>query len=514
MATSTAQKRVKTGDERRPECRRCEIAGRSCSFPRAASPDHPNEIVLEESDYFDFPADHVWVNIPSPLRFAHHVRRKSRRISRDRHKIGGSAAAFRISTPGDQPNSPRASQFSSQTETEPGFFHISLPPVSHFLFEDISDSQTTGTPIGSLAEALNSTLPIYLPQLRGPLRDPGEARLLTVYTEHLSGWLALNDPRHHFSASVPQLAMKCPMLLDAIFAFSARYLSRSDQDFSPPHIACASESALALSTVILRMHEMLSDRSAEVDLQRHLRGSLSLFSHNANKFGPGSLKHTAFWTYVRQEILTALRGCSPTNIDTSDRTYYVVFDGDTDDDWANNIIWVTARVINHYFDSRVSTVASAHQEMLVTLVNSWQQRLPDTFNPLSVVIDNHPFPAITYTCIWHNVAMQFFHLCRVIFILSNQSSDANTESADIAEAVKHTVQVCGIVRGLFLYKECRYPGALVNAAEILAYCGRTLRDGKSQSHLLDLLHRIQVETTWDVTQTVEKLKQTWNEVPN
>lgn len=39
-----------------------------------------------------------------------------------------------------------------------------------------------------------------------------------------------------------------------------------------------------------------------------------------------------------------------------------------------------------------------------------------------------------------------------------------------AEAVKHTIQICGIVRGLFLYKECRYPGALVNAAEILAYC--------------------------------------------
>lgn len=213
------------------------------------------------------------------------------------------------------------------------------------------------------------------------------------------------------------------MLLDAIFAFSARYLSRSDQKMSPlvadeyhyscvcrliaalKDIACASESALALSTVILRMHEMLSDRNAEVDLQRHLRGSLSLFSYNANKFGPGSLKHTAFWTYVRQEILTALRGCSPTNIDTSDRTYYVVFDGDTDDDWTNNIIWLTARVINHFFDPSVSTVTSVHQDMLVTLVDNWRERLPDTFNPLSVVMDDHPFPAITYTCIWHSKSL-------------------------------------------------------------------------------------------------------------
>lgn len=214
--------------------------------------------------------------------------------------------------------------------------------------------------------------------------------------------------------------MKCPMLLDAIFAFSARYLSRSDPNFNPlladeyhyscvhrliaalKDIACASESALALSTVILRMHEMLSHHNAEGDLQSHLRGSLSLFSHNANRFGPGSLKHTAFWTYVRQEILTALRGCCPTNIDTSDRTYYVVFYGDSDDDWTNNIIWITARVINHYFGPDVSTSAVEHHNMLIKLVDDWRQGLPNTFSPLSIVTDDDSFPTINYTCIWHS----------------------------------------------------------------------------------------------------------------
>ncbi|PTB43136.1 hypothetical protein M441DRAFT_135216 [Trichoderma asperellum CBS 433.97] len=343
MASMANQRRVKTGnltcrkrhlkcDERRPECKRCEKAGRSCFFSQERRHSSFDGNSLEKSDYFVFPEDHIWVDIPPS---------------------------------GD-------------------------------------------TPVGSLIEALNSTLPIYLPQPRAALRDPEQARLLTLYTEHLSGWLALNDPRHHFSASVPQLAMKCPMLLDAIFAFSARYLSRSDANFNPlvadeyHYSSCASESALALSTVILRMHEMLSDHDAEVDLQRHLRGSLSLFSHNANKFGPGSLKHTAFWTYVRQEILTALRGCCPTNIDTSDRTYHVVFNGDSDDDWTNNIIWITARVINHYFGPDVSTSAIEHQDMLIKLVDDWQQGLPNSFSPLSIVTDDNSIPAIYYTCIWHS----------------------------------------------------------------------------------------------------------------
>ncbi|EHK48002.1 hypothetical protein TRIATDRAFT_47590 [Trichoderma atroviride IMI 206040] len=357
MASSSSQRRVKTGthltcrkrhlkcDEHRPECKRCEKAGRSCFFSEGPRPNSLDGTALGNSEYFVFPEDHVWVNVPS---------------------------------------------------------------------------SAMSTPVGSLIEALNSTLPIYLPQPREVVKDPEQARLLTLYTDHLSGWLALNDPRHHFSASVPLLAMKCPMLLDAIFAFSARYLSRSDPNFNPlladeyHYSSCASESALALSTVILRMHEMLGDHNAEGDLQSHLRGSLSLFNHNANKFGPGSLKHTAFWTYVRQEILTALRGCCPTNIDTSDRTYYVVFDGDSDDDWTNNIIWITARVVNHYFGTDVSTTASEHHNMLIKLVDDWRRGLPNTFGPLSIIVtDDNSFPAINYPCIWHSKLFYLIHILKL-----------------------------------------------------------------------------------------------------
>ncbi|KAH8126651.1 hypothetical protein LI328DRAFT_165843 [Trichoderma asperelloides] len=537
MASIANQRRVKTGketqisltcrkrhlkcDERRPECKRCEKAGRSCFFSQERRPSSFDGNALERSDYFVFPEDHIWVDIPPSVRFAHQVRMKTRKAGRCPPNMGNETISSQTS--------PSDHQSAVPADIEPDGLHISLPPVSHIPFEDASGSQTTSTPVGSMIEALNSTLPIYLPQPRAALRDPEQACLLTLYTEHLSGWLALNDPRHHFSASVPQLAMKCPMLLDAIFAFSARYLSRSDANFNPlvadeyhyscvrrliaalKDLACASESALALSTVILRMHEMLSDHDAEVDLQRHLRGSLSLFSHNANKFGPGSLKHTAFWTYVRQEILTALRGCCPTNIDTSDRTYHVVFNGDSDDDWTNNIIWITARVINHYFGPDVTTSAIEHQGMLIKLVDDWRQGLPNSFSPLSIVTDDNSIPAINYTCIWHTVAMQFYYLCKVIFILGKQQADFNAYSEKTSEAVEHTLRICGIIRGLTLYKGCRYPGALVNAADILAYCGRPLRDRNCQLHLLELLHRIKEETTWDVSQAVSSLEEMWRD---
>lgn len=42
--------------------------------------------------------------------------------------------------------------------------------------------------------------------------------------------------------------------------------------------------------------------------------------------------------------------------------------------------------------------------------------------------------------------------------------------------------------------------------------GRSLRDRNSQLHLLNLLHRIKEETTWDVIQAVANLEETWRGV--
>jgi hypothetical protein len=208
------------------------------------------------------------------------------------------------------------------------------------------------------------------------------------------------------------------MLLDAILAFSARHLSRVNSSYDSLladeyHDSCvhrlipalqdlslATESALPLSTVILRMHEMLG---CEADFQRHLRGCISLFRYNRNKFRPGSLQHTAFWTYVRQEILTALPNGSPTNIDTTDRTYYVVFVENTDEDWTNHITWIAAKVINHCFGPQlgVGEGAAERWEALQRDVDAWRERAPDTFRALSVVRDDRPFPVTTYLCTWH-----------------------------------------------------------------------------------------------------------------
>lgn len=84
----------------------------------------------------------------------------------------------------------KAYQPPAPTEIESDGLHMSLPPVSPSLLGVHSCSPATSTPVGSLIGALNSTLPIYLPQPREALKDPEQARLLTLYTDHLSGWVS------------------------------------------------------------------------------------------------------------------------------------------------------------------------------------------------------------------------------------------------------------------------------------------------------------------------------------
>src|ERR1700761_9437840 len=107
--------------------------------------------------------------------------------------------------------------------------------------------------------------------------------------------LDINDPQCHFATFVPHLALRCPILLHAILAFSASHLSRLDGscneiDAAEYHGKCvkgliqaledpatAMDNILPLSTVILRVYEMLSYGR---DHERHLRGCSSLFTHN------------------------------------------------------------------------------------------------------------------------------------------------------------------------------------------------------------------------------------------
>ncbi|KAF3076269.1 hypothetical protein CFAM422_001814 [Trichoderma lentiforme] len=62
-------RRVRTGDERKPQCRHCEISRRVCEYEAL-----DNSALREDGNgLFQFSADHVWLETPSEITFVHSV---------------------------------------------------------------------------------------------------------------------------------------------------------------------------------------------------------------------------------------------------------------------------------------------------------------------------------------------------------------------------------------------------------------------------------------------------------
>jgi hypothetical protein len=279
-----------------------------------------------------------------------------------------------------------------------------------------------------------SRFSVFANGLWEPLTDPTDARIFQHYIDNLGSWVSLirnltfcmlinlqldlNDPTRYFTTCVPHLALRCPMLLSAILAFSASHLSRLDSSCDTLtgmdyHNKCikrlipaladpslASDPILPLLTVILRMHEMLT-YDEEPDQQRHLRGCSSLFAHhNLGNFGSGEVKGTAFWTYIREEILVALPNRTATNIDTSSWKDKIYWEGSNDSVYTNRITWLAVEVINFCFGNTPKT----NMEKTIELhhdIDVWKENLPSTFKPLYTLGDKNNFPIISHMCTWH-----------------------------------------------------------------------------------------------------------------
>lgn len=100
-------------------------------------------------------------------------------------------------------------------------------------FEPLEQTQSHTSDFATGYSAVSETLArIYLEAPAWPLQDRHEAHLMRYFIDNLACSFDLCDPDRHFALVVPQRAAVCPTLLNAIFAASARHLSRVS-DFDP-----------------------------------------------------------------------------------------------------------------------------------------------------------------------------------------------------------------------------------------------------------------------------------------
>lgn len=329
--------------------------------------------------------------------------------------------------------------------------------------------------------------------------------------------LDVNDPLRQFETFVPYLALSCPILLYAILAFSACHLSRHDGTCDEHYAAhyhdlcvqglipaladpsTALDNVLPISTVVLRMYEMMS---YETDYQRHLKGCSSLFTHNRENSGFRALKRTAFWTYFREEIMVALVSRKPTTINPLGWKADIIWGGDFDYVKTEKMTMLTAEVVDYCF-SREGQAGDADRWVeLQDEVNRWKKTLPESFQPLYVIENSESFPEILYLGSWHSMilfpslyALLLTNLSYLNAVLSSgESSSGSSQSPSYwrhrfsafckrgrskwhlccrelannrkAEIMRHTIQLCGMTKAL----GDKHPGALVNAIQPLVIC--------------------------------------------
>lgn len=109
---------------------------------------------------------------------------------------------------------------------------LQSPYVQRFESEALEiDFSSTNSALEDLQvdmiESVAEVPQIYIDNPQWPLRDLEQAKLMRYYIDNIAPFFDLCDLKRHFALVVPHRAASCPPLLNAVFAASARHLSRT-----------------------------------------------------------------------------------------------------------------------------------------------------------------------------------------------------------------------------------------------------------------------------------------------
>jgi len=322
----------------------------------------------------------------------------------------------------------------------------------------------------AFATVSNSFSRIYLDAPAWPLKDKEEARLLRYFVEHLARSFDLTDPLQHFRRVIPQRAASCPPLLNAIFALSARHLSRIeeyDHLISNKYIqgclqtlipmlddsSVLQDENLLASTIILRhVEELEVSLSGQQSTQQesHLFGAHAFITAQERATMAGGLRQAAFLVGLRQEIYVAFvnqRSIIPAlehcNIDRS-------FEAASDDVWACRMVVLAADIIRYCFGDHDHPQPT--YSFLADCTARWFASKPASYTPVyeQAAGEENVFPEMCYVADDVVVGTQHYYLAKILLIAHNPKiprlgplRSAALKAAD-AEIVEYVCILSGI----------------------------------------------------------------------
>lgn len=369
--------------------------------------------------------------------------------------------------------------------------------------------------------------PIYSEEPVWPLTNPEEALLLGHFVQNLAIWLDLCDPLRHFQVEVPRRAGSCQILLNAIFALSARHLSRT-RGYDPIisnhyHNEClkylrpmlndsstVSDEGLFAATIILRVMEEMD--APELDSQGHILG-IQVFAGARDPYTmPGGLSEAAFWVGLRQEIYSAMMKHQSTQLDLEHCSIDRSFDPTSDYGWANRAIVHCADVLNCCFGE--TGVSTRHWEELKRYGEQWHKKKPPSFIPYYRRDPDRgkkeAFPEIRYLNPCHIISVQHWLLAKILLAIfdpklprigGNRTAAVRSMESEVERCLR---QLCGI--GL---SNLETAPAIFTASMGIAICGDRMTDRIDQEALLDLLRKTENDHARPTKAVQQQMKESW-----
>ncbi|PMD35790.1 hypothetical protein L207DRAFT_94577 [Hyaloscypha variabilis F] len=446
-----------------------------------------------------------------------------------------------VQTPRSQGNSSSLGALNPSVVGTPG--HHSNPSKTPIFPHDIfaqlpSPNPSTGKAVAeedalilAFDEFQNTIAPpppsIYLDTPVWPLTDPSEAVLLRHFVQNLATWLDLCDPMQHFQVEVPRRAGICPILLNAIFALSARHLSHigNYDSFASNryhdeclkylipmlnNTATISDETLFAATIILRVLEEID--LPDSDLQGHMLG-IQVFVGARDPYAiRGGLSEAAYWVGLRQEIYVATVKQKSVKINLDQCLVDRSVEPASDFEWANRAVVHYADVLNCCFGPE--GVAFSRWMELKEYSEKWQEMKPSSFTPIfyrdADTRKGEVFPEIWYSHACHIIGVQHHKLGQILLAIFDPKiprvgGSRSTAIKAMEEQIKADLrELCGIG----LYNRWTPPG-IFTASMGIAICGDRFNVRADQEALLDVLVKTEHDHARRTTAVQNQMKEAW-----
>ncbi|KAL2200256.1 hypothetical protein P885DRAFT_27969 [Corynascus similis CBS 632.67] len=401
---------------------------------------------------------------------------------------------------------------------------------------------------------------------RDYLSTDEEIHFMQVFIDNVSIWMDALDKDKHFANVVPYLALKLPMLLNALLACGARHLtltgqhdgekadyyynmattqlSRSQQERERDPGECA------LTAIVLDAYHVMSGPPTQ--RMGHIASTRALIRGCGWDASSTGLAAACFWVNVGMEVLSCIAFGWPTAWDPDQwglDLSFATFDAASrsgsrsvagSDDlwtaraeghpavndnpelgeeelWVQRIFYVMAKVANFRANTPQFQEPSPHDEQvrlqnrfaewrrLQNMCNTWNLSCPRSMRPYGY--SPGPSPKSLFPNVWlikppAKLARLFYHTAMCLLAQVNPLDPRDSREKRAAQ-LHHAHHVCGIAA-----HTC--DRAVVSVAiRSLAVVGAALADPREQDELLAVLARIQRETGWKLTRVVDHLRGAW-----